>query len=148
MILIYRRNLIYSTFFLCVIVPCYVGFQARKSLRGLRGLSRLKTLVQGQSVQRQAATTLQCMQTLSRLQSQVRARKVRMSEENQSLQRQLQQKREKEFDKSQANVSTLWVFACYVEMHVIGRMSYANTILMRICLGECGMYSNALLFCC
>lgn len=107
LILIYRRNLIYSTFFLCVIVPCYVGFQARKSLRGLRGLSRLKTLVQGQSVQRQAATTLQCMQTLSRLQSQVRARKVRMSEENQALHRQLQQKREKEFDKSQANVSTL-----------------------------------------
>ncbi|KAG4397796.1 hypothetical protein GLYMA_10G213100v4 [Glycine max] len=82
--------------------------QARKSLRGLRGLSRLKTLVQGQSVQRQAATTLQCMQTLSRLQSQVRARKVRMSEENQSLQRQLQQKREKEFDKSQANIGEKW----------------------------------------
>lgn len=87
-----------------------MGFQARRSLRGLRGLARLKTLVQGQSVQRQAATTLQCMQTLSRLQSQVRARKVRMSEENQALQRQQQQKREKEFDRLQANVSNLRVF--------------------------------------
>jgi len=72
-------------------------------------LARLRTLVQGQAVQRQAATTLQCMQTLSRLQSQVRARKVRMSEENQALNRQMQQKREREMDKSQANVSNLYV---------------------------------------
>ncbi|KAL2562481.1 hypothetical protein GLYMA_20G177900v4 [Glycine max] len=90
------------------IQTAYRGYLARRSLRGLRGLSRLKTLVQGQSVQRQAATTLQCMQTLSRLQSQVRARKVRMSEENQALHRQLQQKREKEFDKSQANIGEKW----------------------------------------
>lgn len=72
-------------------------------------MARLRTLVQGQAVQRQAATTLQCMQTLSRLQSQVRARKVRMSEENQALNRQMQQKREREMDKSQANVSNLYV---------------------------------------
>lgn len=78
-------------------------------MRGLRGLARLKALVKGQSVQRQAATTLQCMQTLSRLQSQVSARKIRMSEENQSFQRQLQQKREKELDKLQAAVSILSV---------------------------------------
>ncbi|XP_022632812.1 protein IQ-DOMAIN 1-like [Vigna radiata var. radiata] len=43
------------------------------------------------------------MQTLSRLQSQIRARKVRMFEENQTLNRQLLQKREKELDKLQAN---------------------------------------------
>ncbi|KAK8467607.1 hypothetical protein PHAVU_007G092300 [Phaseolus vulgaris] len=85
------------------IQTAYRGYLARRSLRGLRGLARLRTLVQGQSVQRQAATTLQCMQTLSRLQSQVRARKVRMSEENQALNRQLQQKREREFDRMQAN---------------------------------------------
>ncbi|CAJ1976785.1 unnamed protein product [Sphenostylis stenocarpa] len=85
------------------IQTAYRGYLARRSFRGLRGLARLKTLVQGQSVQRQAATTLQCMQTLSRLQSQVRARKVRMSEENQALNRQLQQKREKEMERLQAN---------------------------------------------
>ncbi|XP_014511294.1 protein IQ-DOMAIN 1 [Vigna radiata var. radiata] len=85
------------------IQTAYRGYLARRSLRGLRGLARLRTLVQGQSVQRQAATTLQCMQTLSRLQSQIRARKVRMSEENQTLNRQLLQKREKELDKLQAN---------------------------------------------
>ncbi|AES69042.1 hypothetical protein MTR_3g020990 [Medicago truncatula] len=77
-------------------------FLARRTLRGLKALARLKALVKGQSVQRQAATTLQCMQTLSRLQSQVSARKIRMSEENQSFQRQLQQKRENELDKLQA----------------------------------------------
>ncbi|WJX14176.1 hypothetical protein P8452_04476 [Trifolium repens] len=84
------------------IQTAYRGYLARRTLRGLRGLARLKALVKGQSVQRQAATTLQCMQTLSRLQSQVSARKIRMSEENQSFQRQLQHKREKEMGKLQA----------------------------------------------
>lgn len=83
-------------------------------MRGLRGLARLKALVKGQSVQRQAATTLQCMQTLSRLQSQVSARKVRMSEENQSFQRQLQQKREKELDKLHAAVSS-FIITCLMD---------------------------------
>ncbi|XP_029126347.1 protein IQ-DOMAIN 1 isoform X2 [Cajanus cajan] len=84
------------------IQTAYRGYLARRSLRGLRGLARLRSLVQGQSVQRQAASTLQSMQTLSRLQSQIRARKIKMSEENQTLQRQLQQKREKEYDKLQS----------------------------------------------
>lgn len=68
-------------------------------MRALRGLVRLKTLIQGQSVKRQATTTLRCMQTLARVQSQIRARRIRMSEENQALQRQLQQKCEKELEK-------------------------------------------------
>ncbi|KAI4370649.1 hypothetical protein MLD38_018975 [Melastoma candidum] len=75
------------------------GYMARRALRALRGLVRLKTLIKGQSVKRQAATTLRCMQMLARLQSQVRARRIRMSEDNQALQRQLQQKQEKEFEK-------------------------------------------------
>ncbi|GAU47156.1 hypothetical protein TSUD_287390 [Trifolium subterraneum] len=77
---------------------------ARRALRALRGLVRLKTLVQGQSVKRQADSTLRCMQTLARLQKQVRERRIRMSEENQALQRQLQQKHEKELVKLQASV--------------------------------------------
>ncbi|XLU72652.1 hypothetical protein S245_031705, partial [Arachis hypogaea] len=85
-----------------MIQTAFRGYLARKKLRGLRGLSRLRTLVRGQSVKRQSASTLQCMQTLSKLQSQVRARKIRMSEENQALQRQLLQKREKELEKLQA----------------------------------------------
>jgi DNA anti-recombination protein RmuC len=88
-----------------------VFFQARRALRALRGLVRLKTMVQGQSVKRQADSTLRCMQTLARLQSQVRERRIRMSEENQALQRQLQQKHEKELVKLQASgVSNLCIY--------------------------------------
>ncbi|KAK7380757.1 hypothetical protein VNO78_33274 [Psophocarpus tetragonolobus] len=79
------------------------GYMARRALCALRGLVRLKTLVQGQSVKRQAASTLRSMQTLARLQSQIRERRIRMSEENRALQRQLQQKHEKELEKLRAS---------------------------------------------
>lgn len=86
-------------------------FQARRALRALRGLVRLKLLIQGQSVKRQATTTLRCMQTLARVQSQIRTRRLRMSEENQALQRQLLQKHEKEVEKLRASVSTFFKFS-------------------------------------
>ncbi|TKY46303.1 IQ-DOMAIN 1 [Spatholobus suberectus] len=84
------------------IQTAFRGYMARRALRALRGLVRLKTLVQGQSVKRQATSTLRSMQTLARLQSQIRERRIRMSEENQALQRQLQQKHEKELEKLRA----------------------------------------------
>lgn len=78
---------------------------------------RLKSLVEGQSVKRQATTTLKCMQTVARVQSEIRARRIRMSEENQALQRQIQQKQEKELKEMEkqrvASVSChkiLWLF--------------------------------------
>ncbi|KAK3003096.1 hypothetical protein RJ639_019431 [Escallonia herrerae] len=83
-------------------------YLARRALRALRGLVRLKSLIQGQSVKRQATTTLRCMQTLARVQSQIRTRRLRMSEENQALQRQLQQKRDKEFEKVRASMGEDW----------------------------------------
>ncbi|KAK9290905.1 hypothetical protein L1049_009084 [Liquidambar formosana] len=61
----------------------------------------LQSLVQGPAVKRQATTTLRCMQTLSRVQSQIHARRIRMSEENQALQRQLLQKHAKELENLQ-----------------------------------------------
>lgn len=98
--------------------------QARRALRALRGLVRLKTMIQGQSVKRQATSTLRCMQTLARVQSQVRARRIRMSEDNQALQRQLQQKHEKEQEKLKAySVSTFIMYAFHV-LH--SHMLYAN----------------------
>ncbi|GMG99377.1 hypothetical protein Nepgr_001217 [Nepenthes gracilis] len=81
------------------IQTAFRGYLARRALRALRGLIRLKSLIEGQSVKRQATTTLRCMQTLARVQSQIRSRRIRMSEENQALQRQLQQKHEKELEK-------------------------------------------------
>ncbi|WVZ96026.1 hypothetical protein U9M48_041715 [Paspalum notatum var. saurae] len=73
-----------------------VAVTARRALRALRGLVRLKSLVEGNSVKRQSASTLRCMQTLSRVQSQIRSRRAKMSEENQALQRQLLLKQELE----------------------------------------------------
>ncbi|KAF3433894.1 hypothetical protein FNV43_RR24997 [Rhamnella rubrinervis] len=90
------------------IQTAFRGYLARRALRALRGLVRLKSLIQGQSVKRQASTTLRCMQTLARVQSQILARRIRMSEENQALQRQLQQKREKELEKMRANTEEDW----------------------------------------
>ncbi|KAF5947250.1 hypothetical protein HYC85_013207 [Camellia sinensis] len=90
------------------IQTAFRGYLARRALRALRGLVRLKSLIQGHSVKRQATTTLRCMQTLARVQSQVRARRIRMSEENQALQRQLQQKHEKELAKYRASVGEDW----------------------------------------
>uniref|UniRef100_A0A5B7AX62 DUF4005 domain-containing protein n=1 Tax=Davidia involucrata TaxID=16924 RepID=A0A5B7AX62_DAVIN len=80
------------------IQTAFRGYLARRALRALRGLVRLKSLVQGPTVKRQTANALRCMQTLARVQSQIQSRRMRMSEENQALQRQLLQKRAKELE--------------------------------------------------
>ncbi|XP_058183977.1 protein IQ-DOMAIN 3-like isoform X2 [Rhododendron vialii] len=90
------------------IQTAFRGYLARRALRTLRGLARLKSLIHGPSVKRQATTTLRCMQTMARVQSQIRARRIRMSEENETLQRQLQQKCEKELEKFRASVEDDW----------------------------------------
>lgn len=90
------------------IQTAFRGYLARRALRALRGLVRLKTLIDGQSVKRQATTTLRCMQTLARVQSQVRSRRIRMSEENLALQRQLQLKHEKDLENLRATMSDDW----------------------------------------
>ncbi|XP_044483611.1 protein IQ-DOMAIN 2-like [Mangifera indica] len=78
------------------IQTAFRGYLARRALRALRGLVRLKLLIEGPVVKRQATNTLRCMQTLSRVQSQILSRRIRMSEENQALQKQLLQKHAKE----------------------------------------------------
>lgn len=80
------------------IQTAFRGYLARRALRALRGLVRLKSLVDGASVKRQTANALKCMQALSRVQSQICSRRIRMSEENKALQRQLIQKRAKELE--------------------------------------------------
>ncbi|XP_068636510.1 protein IQ-DOMAIN 3-like [Aristolochia californica] len=81
------------------IQTAFRGYLARRALRALRGLVRLKTLIHGNSAKRQVTTTLRCMRTLAKVQSQIRSRRIRMSEENQALQRQLQLKHEIELEK-------------------------------------------------
>ena len=80
-----------------------VYLQARRALRALRGLVRLKSLVQGKGVRRQATSTLQSMQTLARLQYQIRERRLRLSEDKQACARKLQQKHNKDFAKVKLN---------------------------------------------
>ncbi|XP_076947070.1 protein IQ-DOMAIN 2-like isoform X2 [Bidens hawaiensis] len=66
------------------------GYLARRALWGLRGLVRLKTVVDGPSVKRQTANTLKYTRSLSHLQYQISSRRIRMLEENQARQKQLQ----------------------------------------------------------
>lgn len=80
------------------IQTAFRGYLARRALRALRGLGRLKSLVHSSACKRQTTTTLRYMQTLARVQSQIRSRRMRMSEENLALQRQLLLKREKELE--------------------------------------------------
>ncbi|KAL8027789.1 hypothetical protein ABFX02_14G119400 [Erythranthe guttata] len=80
------------------IQTAFRGYLAKRALRALRGLVRLKTLVDGPTIKRQTANTLKCMQSLSRVQSQIQSRRMSMLEENRTLQRQLLQKRAKELE--------------------------------------------------
>lgn len=94
------------------------------------GSARLNALMQGSSTKRQTTVTLQCMQTLSRVQSQIRARRIRISEENEALQRQIQQKHEKEMDKMKLGVS-----ACFL---CINRLFSFDWELIDDCLDQIG----------
>lgn len=80
------------------IQTAFRGYLARRALKALRGIVRLKSLIHGNTCRRQTSTTLRCMQTLSRVQSQIRSRRIIMQEENLALQRQLLLKREKELE--------------------------------------------------
>ncbi|KAI3799747.1 hypothetical protein L1987_35048 [Smallanthus sonchifolius] len=90
------------------IQAAYRGHLARRALRAVRGLGRLKSLIQGQSVRRQAISTLKCMQTLARVQSEVRSRRILMSQENQVLQQQLLLKHEKELNNIRSSLGNTW----------------------------------------
>ncbi|KAM3287878.1 protein IQ-DOMAIN 2 [Capsicum chacoense] len=80
------------------IQTAFRGYLARRALKALRGLVRLKSLADGATVKRQTAHALKFMQTLSRVQSQICSRRIRMLEENRALQRQLMQKHAKELE--------------------------------------------------
>ncbi|KNA03563.1 hypothetical protein SOVF_207950 [Spinacia oleracea] len=89
------------------IQTAFRGYMGRRTLRALRGLIRLKTMMQGKAIKRQTTNTLKSMQTLARVQSQVHERRQRMAEENLARQKQIQHKyakeQAKELDKSQQN---------------------------------------------
>ncbi|KAL6987431.1 hypothetical protein U1Q18_013180 [Sarracenia purpurea var. burkii] len=80
------------------IQTAFRGYYARRASRGLRGFVRLKSLVQALPVKRQTANALRYMQALTRAQSQIQSRRIRILEENQALQGQLLQKNPKEYE--------------------------------------------------
>ncbi|WVZ68291.1 hypothetical protein U9M48_017250 [Paspalum notatum var. saurae] len=81
------------------IQTAFRGYLARRALRALRGLVRLKSLVDGNAVKRQTAHTLHCTQTMTRVQTRIYSRRVKLEEEKQALQRQLQLKHQRELEK-------------------------------------------------
>ncbi|KAL2933781.1 Protein IQ-DOMAIN 1 [Bienertia sinuspersici] len=94
------------------IQTAFRGYMARRTLRALRGLMRLKTVMQGQAIKYQTANTLKSMQTLARVQSQMQERRQRMAEENLARQKQIQQnyakEQAKELEKSKHNSGDGW----------------------------------------
>lgn len=84
--------------------------KARKRLGTLRGMIRMKRVLDGNTVKFQTTKSLQCMQTMARVQAQIHSRRVRMAEENQALQRHLQQKCEKELEKVKVRMCFFSVF--------------------------------------
>lgn len=107
-----------------VMTWCCKTFQARRALRALRGLVRLKLLMEGSVVKRQAANTLKCMQTLARVQSQIRSRRIRMLEETQALQRQLLQKHAKELENLRVSFFLLFAYLSIWISLIIGAIQF------------------------
>lgn len=66
------------------------AYLARRSLRRLRGMIRLKNLTQCQSVKKQAVNTLSHLHTWSRIQSQIRTRRFDMVTEGRIRQKKLE----------------------------------------------------------
>lgn len=61
------------------IQTAYRGFLAKKALRALKGFVRLQAIIRGRAVRRQAMTTLKCLQSIAKIQSQVCARRCQMT---------------------------------------------------------------------
>ncbi|KAF8413788.1 hypothetical protein HHK36_001781 [Tetracentron sinense] len=72
------------------IQTAFRAFMARKTLRRLKGFVRVQILTQGQTVSKQASTTLSYLHTWSRIQAQIRARRHCMVTEDRIRQKKLQ----------------------------------------------------------
>lgn len=90
--------------------------KARRKLRTLRGLDRLKRMLDGNAVKSQTTNTLKCMQMLARVQALIHSRRVRMIEENQALQRHLQRKHGKELENVKVCAFSKGLKNCYLNL--------------------------------
>ncbi|PSS16006.1 Protein IQ-DOMAIN like [Actinidia chinensis var. chinensis] len=69
------------------------AYLARKALNALKGLVKLQALVRGHLIRKQATATIRCMQALATVQARARAQRIKMVEDSNSNQRQLNQKK-------------------------------------------------------
>ncbi|KAG6402327.1 hypothetical protein SASPL_139205 [Salvia splendens] len=113
------------------IQAAFRGYVARRVLRALRGLMRLKTVVGGKSVERQAAASLKCMQTMARLQSEIRARRTLLLEENPSVHKQNGRIRDDDLDKSRAFKGENWDQSCRSKEQIEAEMNYKQEAARR-----------------
>ncbi|XP_060202568.1 protein IQ-DOMAIN 9-like [Lycium barbarum] len=60
------------------IQTAFRAYMARKTLRRLKGISRLRSMTQHPSVKKQASATLSSLHSWNRIQAEIRARRVRM----------------------------------------------------------------------
>ncbi|KAL0442685.1 UNVERIFIED_CONTAM: protein IQ-DOMAIN 1 [Sesamum latifolium] len=72
------------------IQTAYRAYLARKAFRHMRGMVRLQNMVQRDSVLKQASTTLSRLHSWSRIQAQIRARRVHMVLEGRLRQKKLE----------------------------------------------------------
>ncbi|KAK4440024.1 protein IQ-DOMAIN 1 [Sesamum alatum] len=72
------------------IQTAYRAYLARKTFRHMQGMVRLQNMVQRDSVKKQASTTLSRLHSWSRIQSQIRARRVHMVLEGRLRQKKLE----------------------------------------------------------
>ncbi|GKV36803.1 hypothetical protein SLEP1_g44895 [Rubroshorea leprosula] len=72
------------------IQTAFRAYKARKSLRRLKGMARLQTMVQTYSIKKQATSTLSHLHSWSNVQSQIRARRLSMVTEGQLRQKKME----------------------------------------------------------
>ncbi|KAH0721493.1 hypothetical protein KY290_004822 [Solanum tuberosum] len=72
------------------IQTAFRAYMARKTLRRLKGISRLHSMTQGPSVKKQASTTLSALHSWNRIQAEIRACRVRMVIEGRLKQKKLE----------------------------------------------------------
>ncbi|XP_058767930.1 protein IQ-DOMAIN 9-like [Vicia villosa] len=60
------------------IQTAFRAYKARKALRRLKGFTKLKNLTQGYSIQKQASTTITYLHSWSKIQGEIRARRICM----------------------------------------------------------------------
>uniref|UniRef100_A0A2P2L5B3 Uncharacterized protein MANES_16G035300 n=1 Tax=Rhizophora mucronata TaxID=61149 RepID=A0A2P2L5B3_RHIMU len=72
------------------IQTAFRAYMARKALRHLKGIVRLQALTQSYSVKKQSVNTLKCLHSWSKIQSEIRARRLCMVTEGQLRQKKLE----------------------------------------------------------